>query len=680
MKLARLWNNVSNQKGVALVIALLIMLALVLLGFALILQSNTESLISTNESESFATLNQAEGQMNWARHQILAWVKSQPAGTTFTPLFNGPDGDPAATGDNHMLGYHPINPALGPADLNSANENTTSVVDTPSWDPQGRSWEVYRLSDGPGSPRRTLVYMRLDDNYDDGPTNDDMVDTDLRITLSVVAEYPVFVRSDGTVDTKAVNFHGLARRWLTSSFGPGDATAVRTSGDLSISGSFQVCGECGSVEGNQDLTIGASNVQICSNAYGGETANINPSATIGGDQGVSDPVYIPVINPYSPDFVPAPSLFNHTADPELAGATYAFLRSPGWSAGDPGATKYFAFVVSKNGSSAVIWKAYWDAANNYWRWRAINDVTAPTHKHVKLDDFGRVANCDTDTLCTASGGPDPNATAPVTGSGDFYGFNVNKAVVNVSCSSDVSLAGTSYQGLTVNDSSRHDFPLYPSGSNGVAQTPTLPNKNQADGQPDFVIGDAINKTKAMWSINANTIFSPLYNAVIFVYGNVSITGSPTNLNWSGGSSLTPPGNKWRVTIIAFNDLDTGGTPAYAPAAASFPYLFIAGRDVNLQGNAGGGSSNFCPTSGDCADPILSAPGYAGVIAAHEQIRQLGNAGLDGLMVAEDHATCLDDVNDPMTLSGSGAVHYDCDHPPDPWKNQSVRMQSWQEMQ
>ena len=84
---------------------------------------------------------------------------------------------------------------------------------------------------------------------------------------------------------------------------------------------------------------------------------------------------------------------------------------------------------------------------------------------------------------------------------------------------------------------------------------------QGDGQPDFVIADAINRNKAEWSLNANTIYSPLYNAVIFVYGNVNVNGNPgSNLLWSGGT-VTPPSGRWRVTLVVFNDLDVQGTPA-----------------------------------------------------------------------------------------------------------------------
>ena len=253
----------------------------------------------------------------------------------------------------------------------------------------------------------------------------------------------------------------------------------------------------------------------------------------------------------------------------------------------------------------------------------------------------------------------------------FYGFRMNPVnLQNIACPADQSLSGTTFHGLTVNDSATTSVD---------PQMPTLPNKNQGDGQPDFVIGDALNINKAVWSLNSNTVYSPLYNAVVFVYGNLGVNGNPSHTMAYSGGTTSVPGGHWRVSIMVFNNLDVQGTPAYAPATFSFPYLFAAGRDISLQGNAGGGG-NFCPVSGGCDSPVGTAAGYEGIIEAHEQIYQTGSAGVDGMLVAEARATCSNAVSGPMSIQGNAKVHYDCDHPPDPWKNQSVRMQAWQEIQ
>src|SRR5687767_7842146 len=64
----------KNQPGVALVITLMIMLTLVLISLSLVVQSNTEHLISQNEQDSFRALTDAEGVVDRANREIRSWI------------------------------------------------------------------------------------------------------------------------------------------------------------------------------------------------------------------------------------------------------------------------------------------------------------------------------------------------------------------------------------------------------------------------------------------------------------------------------------------------------------------------------------------------------------------------------------------------------------------------------
>ena len=78
-KLITIRNRHSLDRGSALVIALLIMLALILLGLALLLQSNTEYAISLNERDSTATLANADATLQLAKAFVKDYSVSNPA-------------------------------------------------------------------------------------------------------------------------------------------------------------------------------------------------------------------------------------------------------------------------------------------------------------------------------------------------------------------------------------------------------------------------------------------------------------------------------------------------------------------------------------------------------------------------------------------------------------------------
>lgn len=103
--------------------------------------------------------------------------------------------------------------------------------------------------DGP----RGHVYVRLEDNHD---ADVSMVeDRDFRMQLSVIADYPIYVDAGGVQQPTNLNQRGTARRRLFGRFEPAGRTAIRTDGDLNISGSLEVCGACGGVHSNENLVV-----------------------------------------------------------------------------------------------------------------------------------------------------------------------------------------------------------------------------------------------------------------------------------------------------------------------------------------------------------------------------------------------------------------------------------------
>ncbi len=183
-----------------------------------------------------------------------------------------------------------------------------------------------------------------------------------------------------------------------------------------------------------------------------------------------------------------------------------------------------------------------------------------------------------------------------------------------------------------------------------------------------------------WHTNASDVFSPLYNAVIFIYGNVSLNGNLNDLVSTAGSAALPTG-VWRAAFLSFNNIDAAGNPKYAPPRSDtthpeYQYSLVAGRDIDLSGTPGEG--NICPQT--CSDAPVNLSGYAGYIYAHEQISMHGNVSVNGIVDSEDAANCSSFVNEPgMTVSGSVQVYYDCIHPPSEG-GQGLTLQSWEEVQ
>src|SRR5687768_17167657 len=179
----------EHQRGVALMITLMVMLVLVLISLSIVVQSNTEHLISMNEQDSFKALADGEGVVEFANREVRTYVLAKRPVDLDTIL----DGDLNPGGVDFLVGFKKfLDTGLSRNGLNDSNEETTSTQETICAD----VWEVVCLGvddDGNGhydGNVRTIVYARLFDNYD---LVSDKDDTDQRMRLEVRTLYPVFV-------------------------------------------------------------------------------------------------------------------------------------------------------------------------------------------------------------------------------------------------------------------------------------------------------------------------------------------------------------------------------------------------------------------------------------------------------------------------------------------------------
>ena len=662
---------IARSEGSALVVSLLVMLCLVLLGLALLLQSNTEYVIALNERDSTAALYDAEAALQLTKQ----FIRTNGTGATLTPLLVD------ASANYGILHLRNVNTAITPDGLNddcsagsTTCESTTSVL----VNREGQLWEAFRIGvdrdgstplgksgwDGP----RGLVYVRVEDNHDEEPAeNNHLVDTDKRINAYIISQFPIMVDANGVAISTNTDITGgrsasqksagVSTRRLFAAFGPSSVKpAIATDGNMTIDGNLDVCGACGAVHANDTLTIGqpdgSYDIHLCSDA----TSTANPpiqnpgNLDTEGQVAQASEIPIPIANPFKDDYIPPSDLFETSGDSELTG--YSELQCTGGS-------KYFALV--SDGTKGRIFKATWNGS--HWVWGEIDRLGDGTN--VELNDCGTVVGAGT-------GVNDGNDNT-------FYGFDYSKGGGgDPACDpgADKTLSGTT----------DNDFGTVASLPN-IGVTYMLPGAGgAADGQPDFLPANVMNKNKNTWSINAGNVWSPLYNSVIFVYGNLTVTGSPDTLC----SSLHPcsekfklPGNIWRTSFVVFNNIKVSGTPAYAPArsytvvsGANYQFLLISGRDITLSGTPG--AKPICPAN--CSDPPANLAGYAGAVYAHEQIKMTGTVTVNGVLESEDAATCSDDIVGPgMSATGNVAVYYDCEHPPGTG-GENVRLESWEEVQ
>jgi hypothetical protein len=648
-------RDAKPQEGFVLVAVLLVAAALFLVAGTLLLQSRTERVVSANEQDHLAALAHAESGLTWAQRRVLDT-------NDMTDLLLGPDDVDVA--DDHLIGLRDLS-LTSAAQFTLANEATASAIVSRDFDGQGsKTWEVIRTGDG--TDARALVYVRLDDNFDDDPDdpgNDDpLTDTDDAARVTVVAEYPVFVDATGVEYAVAVD-RGRARRTLVARFvGSEPASAVMSNEDIQFTGG-EICGDCGSMHANGDLDF-SSGTSVCQNATAAGTFT-GSTGGVGGEVGGSFPPFeLPVINPYDDLYVPSIDVFDTAGDTALPSG----LRCPLASAADPGANKYFALVANPGGAGQV-WKAYWDFGNDRWTWSMIDDLADVTD--VALDDCGRAPG-------------DPNYGAGDAGAvsdgskQEFYGFNGSKLSTNPcgACPAvDLSLCG-----LTNNDFNANGH--YPAGGGGLVAFPVLPGNFQPDGVADY---DATDEIDPNWSNTSNTMFSPLYGSVIWVFGEVALGGSlgdSSNVDFqcsatAGCTSTVLPKGTLPMSLITAGSINLSGSANISPANpdAGYHFLLVAGRDILLSGNTQEDTHSCAGSCSTAAPADIMA--IAGVIAAHEQIGVGGNPNIFGFLVAEEAGDCSNEESAPTKLNGTPEIFYDCNHPPNPWAT-GPRLASWEE--
>lgn len=128
-------------------------------------------------------------------------------------------------------------------------------------------------------------------------------------------------------------------------------------------------------------------------------------------------------------------------------------------------------------------------------------------------------------------------------------------------------------------------------------------------------------TPASWDYNDATAYDGTY----YLEGNVKVSGSP-------GSSAAP----WKTTIIATGDIEVSGGPTVSSHLTDT--FLVAGLDIKISGH-----------------PTQST---SGIIAAHEQIKIVGNHTLKGYLVAEN-ATAISNTVIKDTLTGNPTITFDC---------------------
>ncbi|MCI0555368.1 MAG: hypothetical protein L0287_30850, partial [Anaerolineae bacterium] len=325
-----IWNWIvekskkSRQQGAALIVTLLVMLVLVLLALSIALQSQTEYQIAVNEQDSFIALSMAEAVMDRLNRAVRDYMTPFPSPTDLTPFLAGPNGTYPDTTDDGIPRITGINGAFTEIttitsetsitplkNLNFTQERNTAIIVSKDFgDGSGAAkYLAFRMgmdSENPPSGNwdgpRAIVYVRMDDNYDGAPSagSPNLPDNDFRMRARIIAEYPYATNSDETLRTPT---RGLAVRKLVANFAPAGHVAIRTDGDLEISGSLELCGECGGAHANETIDVGSapyscSDVSATTGILDTDSANLMSPVQLTGE------VYIPVINPYNDRFVP----------------------------------------------------------------------------------------------------------------------------------------------------------------------------------------------------------------------------------------------------------------------------------------------------------------------------------------------------------------------------------------
>jgi hypothetical protein len=443
--------------------------------------------------------------------------------------------------------------------------------------------------------------------------------------------------------------------------------AIASNGDIDFAGG-EICGDCGTIHANGDMKFSAG-TDVCQDATAAGSITGSTGGVAGDVMAGDDPVWLPVINPYDDQYVPSIDVFDTSADAGLP----AGLRCPLASVADPGANKYFALV--SNGNKGEVWKAYWDFVNSRWTWRMIDDLADAVE--VALDDCGR-APSDPNYLLGSADAVDDGAKQY------FYGFNGAKLLVQncTLCTNpgrDASLCG-----LDENDFNARGY--FPASGGALVNLPPLPGNFQPDGVRDYVPSV---RPKTAWVNNDSTAYSPVYGAVLWVLGSASFGGSvgvPGSVNFLCGATAgcdptVMPYGTYPISIIALGSIDLSGSSNISPANpdVGYHYLLVAGRDIVLSGNT---QEDTQGCGGTCAvSPPSDIARIAGIYAAHEQVIISGSPNLFGFLVAEEAIDCDNTGMAPTKIGGNPEIHYDCEHPPNPWLvEQPPEVVAWQEVE
>ena len=188
----------------------------------------------------------------------------------------------------------------------------------------------------------------------------------------------------------------------------------------------------------------------------------------------------------------------------------------------------------------------------------------------------------------------------------------------------------------------------------------------------------------IWDLSNPTVYSPLFNSVIFVHGSVKISanigaGSGQYCNDLGclGPGTVPQG-VWNISIIATGDIDVSGNPSYGSAhsQAGYHFLLVSGRDIVNSGASG--ATDACASGCSTTTPS-NVDTFNGIFAAHEVFKISGNPNILGFLLAEDAIDCSAKVTGPVLISGVPKIFYDCNNPPNPWA-EALEILSWQEIE
>ena len=376
-----------------------------------------------------------------------------------------------------------------------------------------------------------------------------------------------------------------------------------------------------------------------------------------------------MINPYDTAYVPAIDVFDTTG---LSLPSELQCDAP--TASDPGNSKYFAFVADDD--EGLIFKAYWDFTNERWEWKLIDDLSDSTE--VELDDCGRTV----DDASFGTGVDDEQDD-------QFYGWYLDQTESTSSCGSCGSSLTDSLCDVAANDfgvngyyDAEDDSLVTSVSGSGIT---TFPGSFAPDGLLD--LDPERELTDSLWRSNTTDIYSPLYNAVIFVYGNFRLddaTGASSSQYCSSSGCTSVPGSGWMVSVISYGDIKLlDQVPYLRPANADggFDVQLVAGRDLKIEDGLNA-TADVCSSGCSTTTPsdIVTA---AGLFAAHEQMFvESSSTEIYGRLGIENGADCSTTTNSSSSRNSSfhdASIFYDCTNPASE-ASTTVGMTAWQEFQ